>query len=453
MRHPLGSKAAPLGDFGVSLGGAMLGRARRARVDVGAQRLQFPRPGASLDADFVRQLGYALGRGLVSASDFATFSGSAGSTRVGESGLIVGASAPRFEYDPVSMVCRGLLVEEQGTNEAIQTESLDNAAWSKINGGFTSTNVVSAPDGTLTGDLFVANAGVIGYVSRNYAHTAGTTYTRSIWYKPAGRASFSILAPGSALYADGINRAATFTFTGAGSYSTSGSGAAGEIRQYPDGWYRCGLTYTPDLTAVVGMQYRDVALGNGVDGVYMWGAQWDTGPRMLSYVPATGGSKVTRTADFGTINGILSSPWFNPDEGTFLVEGSTVDVFSGATRRLIEVGTSTERFVVGFSGATMARFLTVAGGLTQADITAAVASCAGVNKLVCSYGGGRVQMAANGSLSALTIAPAMPAWSASSVLRIGSDVGTAAAFANAPQRRLTYWPRSLPAAMLRELSL
>ena len=45
-----------------------------------------------------------------------TASGGANGTRVNSSGVIVSATTPRFDYNPVTLACKGLLVEEARTN-------------------------------------------------------------------------------------------------------------------------------------------------------------------------------------------------------------------------------------------------------------------------------------------------------------------------------------------------
>ena len=68
--------------------------------------------------------GFARGRRQTSAAtlylDFLaglndpriTYSGGTNGTRVNSAGVIVAATTPRFDYDPVTLAARGLLVEE-----------------------------------------------------------------------------------------------------------------------------------------------------------------------------------------------------------------------------------------------------------------------------------------------------------------------------------------------------
>jgi len=53
-------------------------------------------------------------------------------TRVNSSGYIeaVAANIPRFDFNPTTLVCNGLLIEDSRTNICLQSEDLSNASWS-----------------------------------------------------------------------------------------------------------------------------------------------------------------------------------------------------------------------------------------------------------------------------------------------------------------------------------
>ena len=53
-------------------------------------------------------------------------------TKVNSSGFIetVNADTPRFDYDPITKVCKGLLIEESRTNQALQSENL-TTTWTR----------------------------------------------------------------------------------------------------------------------------------------------------------------------------------------------------------------------------------------------------------------------------------------------------------------------------------
>src|SRR5579862_2673918 len=138
-----------------------LGQSRRCRDD---QLMSFGSLGAASDMGWRpnRKAGMVLPPPTVEF-DFVssetldpriTASGGASGTRVNSAGQIVGATTPRYDYDPASHAPRGLLIEEARTNLIKRGAELDNAAWSLL-GTSVSANVVNSPAGTLTGDKIV----------------------------------------------------------------------------------------------------------------------------------------------------------------------------------------------------------------------------------------------------------------------------------------------------------
>jgi hypothetical protein len=68
-------------------------------------------------------------------------------TYVDSSGFVVGATdnQPRFDYDPVTLAPKGLLIDEQRTNRLLRSEEFDDAAWTKNN---STTSVTFTVTGT-----------------------------------------------------------------------------------------------------------------------------------------------------------------------------------------------------------------------------------------------------------------------------------------------------------------
>ena len=112
--------------------------------------------------------GYARGRRQTSSATLSlnfldgindsriTYSGGANGTRVNSAGVIVAATAPRFDYNPVTLAAKGLLVEEARTNLLLRSEDLTNASWvdNGVPGGTPTrtANTNTAPSGALTAD-------------------------------------------------------------------------------------------------------------------------------------------------------------------------------------------------------------------------------------------------------------------------------------------------------------
>ena len=103
-------------------------------------------------------------------------------------------NTPRWDYDPVSLQSRGLLLEDQRTNLALQ--SANASAWTPAGATVVGSSVV-APDGTLTGALLredTSNAPHVAAPGQTIA--SATQYTCSFYIKAGTRAFAGISGGG-----------------------------------------------------------------------------------------------------------------------------------------------------------------------------------------------------------------------------------------------------------------
>ena len=231
-----------------------------------------------------------------------------------------GLYPPRFDYDPVTLQPRGLLIEEQRVNLLLQSEEFDNAGWVK-SGATVTANATTSPDGTADADKIIENTANSQHrVSQPVTVTNGIAYTYSIYAKAAERTSIWVRVIGVSTYAScvvDLTNGAISTPTGTCTATNVGNG-----------WYRITVSGTSDsTTATVFANLIDGAgantyTGDGTSGVYVWGAQIEVGAFATSYIP-TVASQVTRTADQCAIVAPNFAPWYNQSEGTFVVEAIT----------------------------------------------------------------------------------------------------------------------------------
>ena len=110
-------------------------------------------------------------------------------TYTNSSGVVTAATnnEPRFDYDPVALTCKGLLIEETRSNIVNYSDDFANAAWLKLNATITS-NAITAPDGTNTADKLVDTvADNVHVVYRSPTVVDGAVYTLSVYAKAAER--------------------------------------------------------------------------------------------------------------------------------------------------------------------------------------------------------------------------------------------------------------------------
>jgi hypothetical protein len=247
-----------------------------------------------------------------------TFTRASTATFTGSNGLIQTAAvnAPRFDYDPVTLAAKGLLIEEQRTNIFTYSEQFDNAAWNKNNATVTA-NAAVAPDGTSTADKLVEDAtNNIHRVSQVPTLTA-VPHTATIYAKAAGR---NWLYMGNA----SLSQAAYFNVS-TGVIGTIVGATTATITPVGNGWYRCSITSTPAAAAqnysfyIANTDGSFIYTGDGTSGLFLWGAQLEAGASATSYIP-TVASQVTRSADLALMTGANFSNWYRQSEGTFVAD-------------------------------------------------------------------------------------------------------------------------------------
>ena len=278
--------------------------------------------GASLDLNFAatKNLGPLV-----------TFTRASSATYVGSDGLIKTATTnePRFDHNPTTGESLGLLVEDQRTNLATNSESL-TLGFTQQNTTVTS-DATAAPDGTTTADLSVPNTTSASHASfrANITFAVSTSYALSVFVKPSGYTAFQLS------FTSGFNNTnawANFILVDGGSLGFAGTSGTATIQALSNGWYRCSLVATSGASAASGgpalivldsnRNGRDPFFaGNGTSGIYLWGAQLEAGAFPTSYIPTTTAA-ATRSADVASITGSAFSSWYRQDEGTMFARYS-----------------------------------------------------------------------------------------------------------------------------------
>lgn len=265
-----------------------------------------------------------------------TFTRGTTATFVGSNGLIQTAAinAPRFDYDPVTLAPKGLLIEEARTNIVLRSEDVTVSPWltSFINTRTANTSV--SPTGATTADTitedFSSNRHI---VYQQLSIGSAGVYTFSMFLKQGtGRyAQVQLAATGGSygVVVDLTNGAVTSTFAGVGTTNQSSS-----VVDYGNGWYRIsvscqvgvGLAYptfagSDSATPTYAASGNPTYLGAGRNWLF-WGAQLEAGSFATSFIP-TVASTVTRNAEEATMTGTNFSSWYNQTQGTFVSKAST----------------------------------------------------------------------------------------------------------------------------------
>ena len=171
--------------------------------------------------------------------------------------------------------------KKSGFNLLSYSQDIDNAVWVGPYATITA-NAVTAPDGTLTADKLIADATLnTHYKQRSFTIKDGIVYTCSVYLKAAeySKARLVSLASGNITDVDLSNGSII-------------SGAATVVDE-GNGWYRVSEAASrTGTTGYLTIHALDNAgnvtfTGNGVDGIYVWGAQVEREDAATPYMPTT----------------------------------------------------------------------------------------------------------------------------------------------------------------------
>ena len=163
-------------------------------------------------------------------------------------------------------------------NLLTRTEEFGDAVWS-LTGVTVAGNIAIAPDGTTTAEkVTVDTANSFHRLAAPTQNLSVTNHTLSVYMKAAEYTSGGLtLFDGSV-----FTGRATFDLS-AGTVSILAGTAT--ITPVGDGWYRCTVTGNGAAVTSVFISINSVFTftGNGTSGIYIWGAQLETGSTATAY--------------------------------------------------------------------------------------------------------------------------------------------------------------------------
>jgi len=244
-------------------------------------------------------------------------------------------STPRFDYSPTNIgQPRGLLIESQAVNKAINSETFASAFYIPNTTTLFNETTGTNPAGTVGNIWFAPTSNgdnrFLGPSLLGVSTTSKVTY--SVWLKAKGtnRGAFLLFNSGGIVNSSGVvisqpaNASASFT--------GNGSAAPTITNLSSTGWTRVAITTDAVLGGTGKFEaflYPKGTSGQTTnDSLHIWGAQIEETSGASSYIP-TGASGVTRNEDSCVMTGTNFSSWSNSLEGTFLCNFQTT--YSGIT--------------------------------------------------------------------------------------------------------------------------
>lgn len=375
-------------------------------------------------------------------------------TVTNSSGLIapINANLPRFDFNSITLACKGLLIEEARTNVCTYSSAIGGGTWLFLPSYAAQLNNAVSPDGTTNAsNIYTVVSGSPRFTFREFTYTASQVYTLSVFAKSNSKRWLCIYNP------SGAGPGAAWFDLVDGVVGSVAAGFTSTITAFGNGYYRCTVTYT---APALGSQYfamSDVnanlsltTTANGTSGILVYGAQVELGAFATSYIP-TVATTVTRNADVATMTGTNFSSWYNASQGSFAM---VADLFSPTSNNsLLEVngagGADRLGILTGFPLATNISVFNIQGGVSIASQTAPAAN---VQFNVCgAFAANSTNISLNAAVTTSNNATAAPMPSVDR-LAIGRNGISNSAYMSGHVAKILYWPQKLTSAETRAFS-
>ena len=365
-------------------------------------------------------------------------------TRINSSGYIenVNADLPRFDYDPATLACKGLLIEETRANLLTYSQQANNGIWTKVNASVT-PDTVNGPDGLLSADTITAAAGTSAKAITQAGGSSGVQQTYTAYIK-AGTHNFIQLWHGAAASIYANFNVAT------GAIGTVGANATAAVSGPVNGFYRIAITCTPGsanqfriafITSLTSA-YAESWNALGTETVYFGGAQLEAGAFATSYIPTTTTS-LTRNADVVSMTGTNLTSWLDATQGTLLSEHMVPQFNPANTILAYSLGSSAGVEVYAGIQTTGVNQFTVQNTTNQANFAGFAAGVVNVPQKVCGYfKENNFAASANGSPASTDTLGTVP--SINKLIFGARNDG--ARVLNGWARKFAYWPFTLTTA-------
>ncbi len=354
--------------------------------------------------------------------------------------VLVGANVPRFDHDPLTGECKGLLIEPSRTN--ILPNSFDTeSAWNSGSAGTLTRNAGIAPDGTMTATKAAISSNDIDTSPALGPASAGattqitisgsTTYTLSIWAKASTTAQVgnNFKVRWKRITGDSVSAETTFALTADWQrYSTTGTTAANNTT----------------MSCYVG----------GVSGseALVWGAQLEVGSYATSLIPTYGSSR-TRGSDFAYLDGTAGTEFddiYDPLQGTFVIDwfNDPNGNFNDGYVFALDDGSGNNR--IGAVNSNNYQVTVVAGGSSQGTRDLGSIN-SGKNKIAFTYKHNDQATSLNGSDVSVDTSSTVPSFTGSKYWWLGLRQGAYDQLGGYISN-FSYYPRRLTNAQLKNLS-
>ena len=345
--------------------------------------------------------------------------------------VLVSDNAPRFDHDPITRECKGLLIEESRTNIFASSDP-GHSAW-LLDGGVTkgvNTTETTAPDGTFTACKLMsqATANSTSQIYDGMSRSSGGV--QSLWAKKGTHNVIGIYDfsgnGGIRAWFDvntGEHRCEGGSKVAAGVQSNGNDTNNTNMIEYPNGWYRCIYYEAANMTyahfRIVDFD-SDSEASSSSNSIYLWGLQAEENgvkfatsliPSNTANMPGT----VSRGADILDIDGEDFTDFYNQSESTIISSHTLLtgvpnaenvyvyqiqDASTNNCIRVIDKNSSYSNVATALilnSGSSVAHFNNTTDSFTKDKVL--VALSVKNNDFAASHNGGTVESDTSGTLA------------------------------------------------------
>lgn len=383
---------------------------------------------------------------LTRALNTATCVNSAGNVAV------VNADLPRFDYDPTTLVCKGLLIEESRINTITNNTMVGAAAgspgtpptgWfpSSTGGALTRTIVgVGVENGISYIDIRYQSSGAatasIQFEGGNVTSASnGQTWTHSGYVKLVGGSLTNVVVYNSLIENDSSGN--FVAGANGSSYIPTSASLISQRRAFTRTNTNAATAYVYSRTAVVFSGVGDVTLRVGLP-------QLELGAFATSVIQ-TSSAAVTRNADVATMTGANFSDWWFATEGGAVIQATPKAISGTLPAIAFDDNTANESIVLRGVSADPQLYV-VDGGAAQATLDAGTLTSNTSYKLGGAWKASSFATSINGNAAVSQASGTLPTVTQA---RLGSDGSN---YLNGWLQNLRYWPQRITNAEIQAFS-
>jgi hypothetical protein len=216
-------------------------------------------------------------------------------------------------------------------NLLLYSEQINQSAWTKTRTTIIA-NAAAAPDGTFTAEKVIPSTDLNTHATLQTVTPLGsTTYTYSIYLKAAEYSKVIIYI---GIFASQVAANSVSVDLSAGTVTATDLSRSG-IVSVGNGWFRVWTTITTiaaPTTINASINSTDnsgasTSAGDGVSGIYAWGAQMEVGSTPTPYIQTI--ASPASVTDYSISNGVVTFPTAPPNSSQFLWSGVGAGTVSG----------------------------------------------------------------------------------------------------------------------------